>query len=75
MRQLVSFLDKIRVRGITKEYYQMKFHASLHRAEIAPLEEILGVPSKEKQFDKETDEALNQRALQILKERKAMRNV
>jgi hypothetical protein len=46
--------------------------ASLHRAEISSLEEHLGIASNETetQFDQETNEALEQRALELLEERR-----
>ena len=48
----------------------MAFFASLHRVEIKPLEEVLGVESEiEDPFDDETRDALDKRALQLLAER------
>lgn len=75
MRQLVSFVDKINRRSITKEYNRMHFFAKLHNAEIKPLEEILGVSLDEDPFDPEIEKQLEKRAKKILAQKKAMRNV
>lgn len=70
MRQLDSFLKAIHIRTTKEEYYRMAFFASLHRVEIKPLEEVLGVESEiEDPFDDETRDALDKRALQLLAER------
>lgn len=72
MRQLHSFLHHIHLRNTKKEYYKMKFQASLHRAEIAPLDEILGVSSEEEPspFNPSEDKAMEERALKMFEERK-----
>lgn len=75
MRQLVSFVQAIHKRNTVKEYYRSAFLAKLHRAEIKPLEEILGVALEENPFDEKTDAELERRALKILEQKKAMRNV
>lgn len=75
MRQLVNFMDKIHVRNTKKEYYRSAFLAKLHRAEIVPLEEILGVSFEEKAFDEKTDTDMERYALAQLAQKKAMRNV
>lgn len=70
----MAFLEKIQLRNTTRQYYKMKFQASLHQAEISPLEDILGVPSEgETHFDADTDAAFEKRALQLLEERRKMR--
>lgn len=54
----------------------MAFHAKLHRAEIAPIEEILGVAlEQESSFDERSDKQMDERAEKLLAERRAMRNV
>lgn len=73
MRQLASFLEKIRIRTTTEEYYRMKFMADLKGAQITPLDAILGIPlDEESMFDSKTDTELEKRALQMLEERRAM---
>lgn len=73
MRQLVALVRAIHVRNTKKEYYRSKFMASLHRAEIPSLNEVLGVQSEEEEtsnFDKETDAFLERRAFEMLKEKR-----
>lgn len=75
MRQVWAFLEKIRVRKTTEEYYHLAFFAKLHRAEMASLEEVLQVGSNESAFDSKTDDYLEQHAKKLLEKKKAMRNV
>lgn len=75
MKQLVGLADSIRKRKLTDAYYPLAFHAKLHKCEIKPLEEILGVGSNEPTFDPKTEAELEKRALRNLAQRKAMRNV
>jgi hypothetical protein len=77
MRQLVEFLKHIHRRNTKKEYYRMAFFAKLHKAEIAPLDEVLGVTSEStrSEFDDYTNKELEERALALLRERRAMANV
>lgn len=53
----------------------MAFFAKLHRAEIAPLSDILGVSSEESGLDPEVQSQLDRRAQQLLAEKRAMRSV
>ena len=55
----------------------MSFFAKLHKAEIASLDEILGVASEdeEAQFTEEHDKAMEARALALLEERKKAASV
>lgn len=70
MRQLVGLAKVMNIRITTSMHTEFAFHASLHKAEIPPLSEILGVDSNEgPQFDQKTDAALERRALEVLKER------
>lgn len=73
MRQLVAFLEKIRVRTNTEEYYHRKFFAQLHGAEMPFLEEVLGVASEDEEnsFNEQTNKELDERALRLLEERRA----
>lgn len=77
MRQVVAFIEKIRIRSTTREYYRMSFFAKLHKAEIASLDEILGVASEDEasQFTEEHDKAMEARALALLEERKKAASV
>lgn len=77
MRQLVAFLETIRIRSTKKEYYRMSFFAKLHKAEIASLDTILGVASEDEapQFTEEEDKAMEDRALALLEERKKAASV
>lgn len=75
-RQIVAFSDAIQVRRFKEEYYRQAAAARLHNAhghtvELTPLEDILGVASKEEAsaFDPKTDEILERRAMQLLEER------
>lgn len=71
MRQLLHLLDKIRVRNTTEAYYRDAFLAKLHHAEIAPLEQILGVSSSQGQpFDPQVDKAMDEHAQKLLREKK-----
>lgn len=70
MRQLQSFLHAIYVRNTTNNYNEAALHAKLHGAEIASLESVLDVASEEEPFDEKTDKFLEERAKQILEERR-----
>lgn len=71
MRQLVAFVDRIRRRNVTEEYYHRNFFAQLHGVEMPSLDSILGVASNEESpFDTKTDEYLEKRALALLHEAK-----
>jgi hypothetical protein len=76
MRQLVAFLEKIHVRNTKKEYYRSALLCKLNHAEIAPLEEILGVAyTEETEFDSETDKQMEAHAKALLAQKRAMKNV
>lgn len=76
MRQLVAFAKAIRVRNTVTEWQRMAFLAKLHKCEIQPLEEILGVPLGQMQrFDSKTDEILEKRARQLLAEKRMLQRV
>lgn len=74
MRQVVAFLKCINIRKVTEEYYTLSFHAKLHKAEIAPLSEILSVASEETPtpFDEKTDAEMDVIAKRLLETRKAL---
>lgn len=77
MRQLVHFLELIRIRITTKEYYYFLFFAKLNHAEIPPLEDILGVSSNEDEsaFDEKTDKILEEHAKNLLREKQWQKNL
>lgn len=70
MRQVCAFAAAIQVRNITRTHVELAFHASLHNAEIASLDEILGVNlMSEPMMSKEQDEKLTLLALRKMRER------
>lgn len=77
MRQLKAFMEKIRIRTVTEEYYHRNFFAQLHRAEMPSLDSILGVASEDEEtpFDERSDKELEARALALLEERKKAASV
>lgn len=76
MRQLVCFMEKIRVRTTTKEYYHFKFLASLQRVEMPSLESILGVASEdETEFSEAENTAMEAHALKLFEEKQRAASV
>lgn len=76
MRQAVAFAKASHTRKGTDLYYRMKFEAQIHGHELqASLNEVLGIPLSEEPsvFTPEADQAMEERAQQLLNERKALK--
>lgn len=73
----MGFLEAIRIRNTTNKYYDFKFHASLHKAEMASLDEVLGVDLvEESAFDERTEAEMDKIALKLLEQKRAkLKNV
>jgi hypothetical protein len=75
MRQLFAFLEAIRVRNTTQNFHESSFMAKVNGLEmLTSLDELLNIGSKESDdsgFSKEESDAMEERALQLLKERRA----
>lgn len=70
MRQLQAFIERIRIRSITKEYHRSALLVKLHRGEIAPLEDILSGVTSNEGFSPEEEEKFARIAEQRLKLRR-----
>lgn len=67
MLQVIELRKSIERRKVIDRYPMQKFLASLHRAKVKDLEEILGEISPHV-FDSETDKLLEKRAFEKLEE-------
>lgn len=76
MRQMCAFLEKIRIRLTTREYYRSELLAKVNGFEIGSLESVLGVSSGgEALFDDAASDAMEKRALELFEERKRLASI